>query len=519
MNNAKKILITLTLIVLLGGVLRFYNLGEVSFVADEFLDVNATYGYSQTGEWKAWDFNLEQPAERINDPSDQRAWMYRWQVAKLFNYFEPTEVVARSVSAVWGIVTIILIYFVAKYFTGKKYIGLISAFLFAVSIVGIIFDRKLRMYAMFFPVFLAFSWIFYRFFEEDYKGKIELFKKINNAWGLNLAYFAPAVVLGLLSLHLHQLTASIGIIFVVYVFLRLIITYRNNKDLNPTSHKLRGASKYFTSLALIITVFIIGKLTSLQPIEQLSGTFKLFNDNFSYFSKIFADYSHPIIAVIFFILGIYYICKVQKKEKEATWMAVSFLVTLLMAVFIWRRSAGPQYIFFIQSFEIILIASGVYYAAKFFKDNFSKFGKKAFYATIILSLLILPNYAYFFEDNNTYRQNSRSESPRYRMIFEYFKKKKADADVLITRDFRNYYWHGEKIKTFDFGGEVSKNKLTPEKLQQIINEHPSGWVIYSDNDESYISNKAENYIENNMEKINAIPVRGKVSVYRWGTEE
>ncbi|MFC1756485.1 hypothetical protein ACFLY1_00865 [Patescibacteria group bacterium] len=509
-TNKKRVIIILVAILVIGTFLRFCKLGEVSFVADEFLDINAAYGYAQTGEWQAWDFNRSEPAERINAASDNRAWLYRIQVATLFKYFPPTEAVARSVSAFWGIITIILIYFVATYFTGKRYIGLIAAFLFAVSIAGIEFDRKLRMYAMFFPIFLAFSWMLFRFFEEKYKGKIEFIKKINSKFGLNLVYAIPVAALGLLSLHLHQLTANIAIIFAAYLIVNII---RKSKE------KSLQKNKYSIILTLSILIFVVIRVILTDLVNSLTGGLKFFNDNYSYFSKIFIDYSHPLIATLFILLGIYYIYKVQEKKKEAIWLTVSFVVIFLMAVFVWRRNAGPQYIFFIQSFEIILISSGIYLAMKFFKDNLSQYKKYACCAPLILSLLIFPNYGYFFQENNTYNQNSRSENPKYREIFGYFKKKKSESDVLITRDFRNYYLSGEKVKIFDFGGELSKNKFSAEELQSIINEYPSGWIIYSDNDESYISKNAENYIESNMEKINAIPVRGKVSVYRWGNSK
>jgi len=497
----------MALIILLGTFLRFYKLGNNSFVADEFLDINTSYGYFKTGEWKAWDFNLEQPAERINVASDERAWIYRWQVAQLFKFFPPTETVARYISALWGIITIILIYFVAKYFTGKKEIGLIAALLFAISVSGLIFDRKLRMYSMFFPVFLALSWMIFRFFEENYKGKIKLIKKVNDTWGLNLIYVIPVTLLGLLGLHLHQLTANVAIIFGVYVIAQFVAKYRKEK---------KYLNKYSVCLFLGIAAFAAGNLLFSGTMRWLYGTLKLFQDNYSYFSKIFLDYSHPVIAIIFFVLGIYYICKIQNKEKEATWLAASFLSTLIMAVFLWRRNAGLQYIFFIQSFEIILIAAGIYFVAEFFKDKLPQYKNKAFYVPLILSLLILPNFGYFFQENNAYNQTSQGENPNYRKIFSYFKKHRLSGDVLITRNFRNYYWSGEKVKVYSFGGELAEEKLSLENINKILYKNSTGWFIISENDDAYVSNDAIKYIEKNFEKISNPQVRGNVVVYRWG---
>ena len=188
-----------------------------------------------------------------------------------------------------------------------------------------------------------------------------------------------------------------------------------------------------------------------------------------------------------------------------------------MAVFLWRRNAGAQYIFFAQSFAIILIASGVYGAAKFFKNNLETFSaKKVYFVTIALSLMLLPNYAYFFQENNAYSQTSAAENPNYRSIFTYFKKKKIDGDVLITRNFRNYYWSGQNVKVIDFGGELAEEKFSLAQLTNVVNENKTGWVILSDNDDRYISNEASVYMQENMTKINDIAVRGNVLVYRWG---
>src|SRR3989344_663291 len=159
-------------IVLLGTVLRFSSLGENSFTADEFLDMNGSYGYLKTGEWKAWDFNFDRPAEmNQNVARDERALAYKWQVAKLFSFLPPTEATARSVSALWGIFTIFLIFWAGWFYTRKKTVGLLAAFLFAVSISALIFDRRLRMYAMFTPVYLAFATVLFAVLEREYWDK------------------------------------------------------------------------------------------------------------------------------------------------------------------------------------------------------------------------------------------------------------------------------------------------------------------------------------------------------------
>ncbi len=507
MISKKNTILLLFIIVAIGVFLRFYKLGNNSFVADEFLDINAAYGYFKTGVWQAWDFNLGKPAERINVASDERAVIYRWQVAELFKFFSPTEAVARSISAFWGIITVVLMYWTGWYFTKRKTIGLLSAFLFAVSVAGLEFDRRLRMYAMFFAAYLIFSLMLYRFLEESYSGKIKIFKKISDKIGFNLTFALPMILAGLTSFLVHQLTANIVFVIFVYAIVQFVLEYKRKRIL---------LNKYSLSVLLMIIAFLGALILVPETVKFYAGGLQFFNNHWIYLVKIFSDYSHSLIALIFLLLGIYYLYRREGKTKETLWLAMSFVVPLAMAVLLWSRNAGDQYIFFIRSFEIILISAGIYAVANFFKENLQKYGARAYLASIILSLIILPNYGYFFQENNTYRQTSESENPNYRKVFTYVKKYQKPGDVIITRKFRNYYLSGAQIPVYDFGGEMAKEKFSLGDLQNIIKDHPQGWFVMSDNDDAYISNEAINFMEKNITKVSNVAVRGKITVYRWG---
>jgi len=509
MFSKKNIYAALIIIILLGAFLRFYKLGNNSFVADEFLDINSSYAYAKTGIWQNWDFNFGKVnADNILQARDERAWVYKWQVAELFKFLSPTESTARTMSVLWGILTIVLIYFVAADFTKKRMIGLLSAFLFAISIEGIEFDRKLRMYAMFLPVYLVFSWLLFRFLEGGYEGKNGLLKKINQKWDVSPLYLVPAILVGILSLETHQLTANIAFAVGFYLLFWTVLNWNKGK-----SH----LNKYSVILGLAILGVIAASIAIPKTVGSFTAGLAFFTSHFEYVRISLSDYTNGILAFIFLVLGIYFVSKTQNMPKEGSFLAMSFLVPLLSAIFLWSRNVGNQYIFFLKSFGIILIASGIYFVAKFFKDNLKDYRKKAYLATVIISLLILPNYAYFFEtSDNTYNQTSQSSNPNYRKIFAYFKKYKTGDDVLVTRNFRNYYWSGAKVKVFDFGGELSKEKLSVAKIQDIASQNPSGWFIISSNDETYITSEAVDYVEKNFQRVSNPQVRGDVMVYRWG---
>lgn len=508
MFSKKNLYVALVLIIILGAFLRFYKLGNNSFVADEFLDINSTYAYLKTGIWQNWDFNFgEVNEENAFEARDERASVYKWQVAQILKFSPLTEASARAVGALWGVLSIFLIYLVGSYFSKRKTVGILSAFLFAVSISGIELDRRFRMYAMFLPVYLIFSWLLFQFLEGRYKGKIAFLKSFSEKWGIDPLYLIPMLLAGILSLATHQLTAVIAFTLGFYLIFWAILTWKKEKSY---------FNKYSIILGTGVLGTILGSIMVPDKFKTFSAGLKFFAKHWGYLNIAFSDYVSGILAVILLVLGIYFIAKKQNLPKESAWIAMSFLVPLFSAILMWSRNVGSQYIFFIKPFGIILIASGIYFSAKFCKDNLQNYGKKAYLTIIILALLILPNWAYFLQKDNAYNQTSDSDNPNYRKIFTYFKKAKNESDVLITRNFRNYYWSGAKVKVFDFGGELSEERLSLDDIKKITAENSSGWFVISGNDEIYISNDAIDYVVKNFEKVSNPQVRGDVMVYRWG---
>lgn len=494
-------------IVLLAAVVRLYDLGNNSFVADEFLDMNSSYGYFKTGEWKAWDFNFGRVAEmNINDARDERAFVYKAQVAGLFHFLPPTEATGRFVSVLWGLFSVVLLFWTGYFFTGKKGVGLVAAFLFAVSISAIIFDRRLRMYAMFFPVFLAFATTLYAFFEREYTGKIQWMKALWQRYGVNTLYLIPLVFLGGLSFLTHQLSGSIVPIFGIYLLVMALVSWKRDRSLR---------NKYAVLFGLGLLGGILAVLFFPQYVRSFTAGLVFFDNHYSYLTYVLRDFAHPLLGLLVVIYGAFVIGKKIGRPKEALYLSLCALVPLAMAIWLWRRNAGPQYIFFAQSFLLILTGAGVFGLVRFIQDTFPQIGMKKLMLSFLLILMLLPNWGYFLEENNTYHETSSGSNPNYRKVFDYFKKNKQEGDVLITRNFRNYYFSGAKVSVYDFGGELSEKKFSLAELQAIMAAHPHGWLIVSLNDYDYISNDAEVFFKKNMERVSNSQVRGAVEVYRW----
>lgn len=500
----------LVIIVLVGTGLRLYGLGNNSFVADEFLDINSSYGYFQTGEWQAWDFNFGKEAEvNMNDARDERAFVYKWQVAGLFHILPPTEATARLVSVFWGAVSMVVMFWTAYFYTRKRSIGLIAAFLFALSISGIIFDRRLRMYAMFFPLYLGLATVLYAFFESAYQGKKVWVKKLWEQYGVNVLYLVPLLVLFGLNALVHGLTLSIVPVFGVYALWMMVSLWRKDGTIR---------NKYGAVVGLGLLGVVGAVVFAPQFVRAGLASMVWFDNHYSYFGYVLRDFAHPLLGVLFFVLGSYVLGKKMNRPKEALWLTLSVLVPLAMAVWFWRRNAGPQYIFFTQSFVLILVATGVYGVIRYVREYLREtvlVSQKGLLSILLLLGILLPNYGYFLEENNTYHETSSGGNPNYRKVFDYFKKNMKPGEVLITRNFRNYYFSGAGVPVYDFGGELSTEKFSLLELEKIVSAHPHGWVIVSTNDYDYISKDAENYFKKNMERVSNASVRGPIEVYRW----
>jgi ABC-type multidrug transport system fused ATPase/permease subunit len=511
----KWVYIGFVVVVFLSAVLRLWGLGNNPFVADEFLDVNATQGYHQTGQWQAWDYNKNDVSVRNNPDSDKRAWIYRWQVAQVLEYLEPTEFNFRLVSALWGILTTIILFFVTFSFTKNRWIALLTAFFWAVSIPAIEINRTIRMYSMFAPIFLLLSWSLFQFIDSMGRcsctsgtcpGKMVWKGILRLKW----IYLIPTIIFGALSFHLHPLTGNIILILFVYFVVMFAI---KRKEL--------VARRYGAYILLMLLGGLLAKLFVPQAWEQFTSSLVFFDDHWSYVGHIMRNYWSPLLAGVAIIVGAWFVTAKQEDERPGIWIVSTFFTILLGAIFLWNRNVGPQYIFFVQTFGFMLTGAGVYAFATYLQKNIGSRG--VFMVAIIAGFIFLPSYYYFFQENNTYHLTSKADTANYRKVFLFIKKNINDGDAMITRNFRNYYYSGLNVPVLDFGterseeqikGEGKVKKITVAEVEKFGAQHKTIWIVYSDNDEKFITKEARAYFEQNCQKQNDLLVRGKVSVYK-----
>lgn len=508
-------------IFLLGAFLRLHKLGEKSFVADEFLGANAAYGFMKTGQFFRWDFNLDQKMEERPFPrfyfdfdiwkggpqTYVRAWAYNWQVSQSIKFLDPQkESSYRLVSALWGIILILAVYYVTNKITGSKKTALLASFFISISPMSIELSRKMRMYSMLAPVFLLFCYFLFNFLESKRETTLKFVRLLNEKSGFNFVYFLPMAALGMLSLHLHPLAMNIALVVAVYWSVMSFIVFFQTKKVS---------SKYSAYLGILAIVYSLLFFFS-KEFASLPKAFLQFVLHFSYFNIIFSDYSSWMLAFILIVIGT---LSLAKRNKEAgIFFATLFWLILFLAAFFWKSNVGDRFVYFIKPVQVILLASGLYAVVKYLKENLRVNSQKVAGVFLVFSLLAVPNFASFFGDDSFYVQNSRSSNPNYRKVFTYFINKKKDGDVLVTRNFRNFYLKGAEVKVYSLGGErteKAERRIKLEDIQAIHGENTCGWLIFSQNDLQFISKEAEEYILKNIPKVDNANVRGPISVFRW----
>lgn len=499
MNFNKKIFLILLVIFALGFFLRFYKLEKQSFIADEYLGVNISYGYFKTGQWKFWDFNNEE----LTNEEYTRSNIYYWQVAQVFNFLDLNERTARLISVVWGLVGMALVFFATYYFTKKISLALLAVFLLSVSISALIFDRKLRMYSMFAPVYFAFSVSIFKFLESQYGGKIRWLKNICNKINLNLPYLLVVLFLGVVSFRVHLLT--INIIPVLFVFLFILMIY----DLKKKKKIIKN--KYLWLLSLFF-IFLIPFASSHYFKDALTFFSPVFH--WTYIEKITLDYSYILIAFVFLLSGCYFLIK--KYGKFGLWITLSFLVPLLLAIFLWDRSAGSQYIYLVEDFKIIIYASGIYFISKILaaKKIFYFSRKSSFLIFLIFFIIISINFSFFFSKDSFYHSIKKWDYPNYREAYNYYLKHKKGQSVIITRNLDNYYLRGSHSNTIHYG---DTNKLTLNKIKNAQANYDSVWAIYTK--DYYFRKDVTEYLDNNFELIEASYTNKDIKIWRWEKED
>jgi 4-amino-4-deoxy-L-arabinose transferase-like glycosyltransferase len=520
--NKRKLFIRLALlaIILLGLGLRFYELSERPFLADEGISTMAAIDISETGY----------PPTHPDGTEYWRSIVHTSLMAQFFEVFGISVFVARLPSILFGTLAIILIYLFGKELFNWK-VGLISAFLLSINTPAIDLSREARMYAMFQFFYLLSLYFFYKGFEANKGRKIKLFKGmiiIENIRFIFLLLFAVSFIISLLC---HRGTIMIIPSIMGYAFVMGLAKRKHIEDLQGKM------GKYFGTFLLLIVLAGVGLLTTLflDFGSQISSLLPYIGFNVKttisetiYYSLFFIE-TFPMECV-FFGMALVFIGYIR--NKVGLFLLAFFLIPLILQLLFFHfEFIGFKYVFHLIPLFLVLSAFGLYELVNRLKimelirdpHNINP----RFFVVILSVLLVLAgtSFAYF----ETHR--GKMATPYWRQACEYVLFNSEDDTALVTSValIPQFYLGSEDYGLMqDHPAYVDKNITiydrphlhTREDLENITRLHDNGWVLVDMdrwNFEAVITESAKEFLRDNM-TFHHYESQVFLFIYSWGPD-
>ena len=494
-KNGRSLIAYLILcsILLSGLYLRASHLSEPSFLADELSHVYGARSLLENGKptlpWGK-DYN--------------RAILYTELVAISFKVFGINEFTSRLPSVFFGILTIILLFFVGRKFFNTT-VGLIAAIFIAFIPFEIVWTRECRLYSMYQFFYLLGIFAFYNGFENE-KAPHERRKWFDLAFHVDLGQAVSIrwLILALISFSVSFTLQPLSILFYGSMVCYLIVMSSYAYLTNGFREALK--SKYFVALmvllisgiAVMLVVDVFGLINKLRTPLPWAGESRLYF--YRYLGFLNRHNFFPIGA--FFLLGVVVIISRLHKAGiyTITCVGVPMSVHALFAPF-----GASRYIFDIFPL-ILLIAS--YFAYDFFKrclatlsTSLSLINNKRIRGseneakvllTAMIILLFLPASWWLRHSLlvTSHLMNPRSDEIGgvihydWRGASNYLKRVYRPGDTVITcTPTTMLYYFGaadyvlRKLTSDNY--EQNKTIVSLAALQNVVAANARGWIVMS----------------------------------------
>jgi mannosyltransferase len=316
-----QLLLTLTI---LGGFLRFFNLGYNSL----WLDEATTYGVSQGSFAEIWQTSV---TGEFHPP------LFHW-IEHLMLTFGHSEIVLRAVPALLGTLAIPVFYLIGKEFRDKN-VGIISAALLTVSFFGIFYSQEARAYSVVLFVFSLAILFYLRALRSDKKTDWILFA-LFSALSVWIHYFV-LIALG-----------------VIYLHAIISLTGRLKKDVREGKNLLIALC-VMTVLILPLILIVVERyftLSSSAPTYGVLGPI-LIQETIVRFSGGYSPLALPI-AVIYFVLMLAGFAFLFYEDKiKCLFSGMYLILPLVISILLSSKiTMNPRYLIFLLPVFYALIA-------------------------------------------------------------------------------------------------------------------------------------------------------------------
>ncbi len=447
------VILMVILFLAFGTFLRIYDLDQQSFHADEFNQLSALVGFSETGEYVQWDFVNEQALKSYN-----RSKLYTRLASWSIDTFGVNEFGARIPGALVSSLSILLLFFVVMYFFSTR-IALWSTAIFAFYPVAIYYARYTRNYSVTHPLFLILIVTGYKTLQHALKIS---YKKTNShkptkhilpffLWGaLSLALFA-------LSVNLNSLTLNLVPAFLVAA-VALVVLNRKKISL-PVLLAGTGVIAFAGIAFIILNYFKVIYLFNVEAVFAEHLRYLPYSSARPYMSEYLRSMNFPAIASALTILG-WIVSGISRNEKQLYFLSLA-LTPLLLATYFWRQFVDIRYIYVFTPILTTFIAVGITALISLSKELLAKkkWARRLVAIPSVLAFLLVVPLSFpgtysppllqrahaDWKTGDAARVTSRGVSPDFEKAFALVNERWRDGDVLVTtlRQFAPLYFKPE----------------------------------------------------------------------------
>jgi len=475
-----KYSIFLALVFILSIALYSYNLGGMDLQDDEFLAAGAATGYLHNQNFYKWNWLNDTPTGTLYI----RAWPHSWIIAQSYKFFGISEWSSRIVSVFFGLVFILLSYFIIKFFSLSKDIGILGtiAFLFYSRYINIF--RYTRMYALLIPIFFLLVYLGYRCISgtNNYtynNNKISRFLKRNLDFNYLYITVFVIILIILISIHIN------GLVILPSIFLYIVYQAFSTKERKYIVAAILG----FVGMILLVFLGLFIKI--LSGVIYFISFFERRNYNYL---EMFTGYPFPyeigIILIILLFTWIFFMNRSELKNR-IIYLYMFLFFSLPFFIFIADRYASFYYVSHIITISILLIIVAYYWWVKLFTNKYVK--------SILFVLLFLQIGLSFYDNfDATYHtdDNIGSFSKAYQVIIQNYDPEK---EVIIGQYLRTYYLKdiGPKTKIISMR---SYQNYSMNEFMDDINKYEGGWITWEARKSYHIQTDIVNYTDQNFKK-------------------
>ncbi|MDZ7361439.1 MAG: glycosyltransferase family 39 protein [candidate division KSB1 bacterium] len=535
----------LLLLIIAGAYLRLANLDRPSFWVDEFNHVVAAQAMLE-GRGAVFPSGLPY----------LRGMLYTKIVAFSFSLFGVGEFGARFFSAVFGVLTIPLVFFVAARLFRHLGVGVIAAFLQAFTPFNIGWSRVSRMYAIFQFFFLLAAYAIYAGIESERKKPVAVTKMSSwwsrlqhrlAVWNIDFTWLLIAALAMAVATYLQVLSGIIlpGLLIYFFIMLLWAVTIEGWRSVM--------ASKYavFIVTALLgvtgIAALAPGLLAEAREAVNFSPNWARYDyvqNKFYYLWFLTSNFYFTIAA--FFMIGA--VAAAAERRRPAVYLLSIFVVALalLSTLFVVKVE---RYIFHLFPFYLIIAAYGAVklfeFALALNREALQKYparwSKLNLLAVAIVGIGILGasdwlRYARKIPSFYT-TSNGAVGYEEWREACEYLRRQQAEGQpVVSTLPIAVHYYLGrvdyylasrqnprddEIIMKNGTAVDYYSNARvidTVEDLQSLMVKQPAGWLIvdeYRLGEERLVRPAVKEFIQRRLQCRYVTPEKS-IAIYAWG---